>query len=172
MSRRSAFTLIEMLIVLVVLAILTMAALSGGQSAAQTEGRRAAEVFEGDVEYARSLTIARPDDPALIKVDVPNNRYWVAQASAVDTPIVHPQTKRPFLRQFGPTAATGSKQVQIAEIDLGGDAVLRFDATGGTDQQTPAVLQFTSGESNYEMSVSPAAANVTSSPKKTLAKAN
>jgi len=169
MTIRSAFTYIEIMIVIVILAILTIAALPGRESTIQAEGERATVVFEADVDYARSRSIARPDSPIGIKVAVSNNKYWLAPVATPDTPIAHPRTGQPYVRQFGATGPDGLKNVQITAIDLGGDDILKFDALGGTDQQTSAVVQFEAGSAAYETKVSPAAGNVTTARKEAQA---
>jgi prepilin-type N-terminal cleavage/methylation domain-containing protein len=167
MTIRSAFTYIEIMIVIVILAILTIAALPDRESTIQAEGERAALMFEADVDYARSRSIARPDSPIGIKVAIGNNKYWLAPVVTPDTPIAHPQTGQPYVRQFGAAGPDGLKNVQITALDLGGDDILKFDALGGTDQQIPALVQFEAGLAAYETKVSPAAANVTTTKKET-----
>jgi prepilin-type N-terminal cleavage/methylation domain-containing protein len=157
MNNRRAFTYVELMIVIVVAAILTLVALSGSDAGAQQQGELAGERFAADVVYARSLCIARPDDPVIVKVDAAANRYWVARAATPDTPITHPQTKQAYMVSFGTTGNSGLDRVQIVATDLGGDAVLGFDASGSTDQQTPAILHLNSAGQNYEIAVQPAA---------------
>lgn len=145
MSARTAFTMIEMLIVLVVVAILTVAALPDRESEIQEEARRAAVVLEADLDYAKSLSIARPDAPIGVKVDLVNNKYWLAPVATPDTPITHPTTRKPYVRQFGAAGPKETKNVEIITIDLGGDSLLKFDSLGGTDQTTTAKIEFESG---------------------------
>lgn len=161
MNGRSAFTLIELMIVVVIAAILMVAALPDADSAAKEEGDHAAKRFEADVYYARSLCIARPDDPVVLKLDGLYNRYWMAKASSPDTPITHPQTGDPYVVQFGPGGDRGLNQVRMVACDFDGDLVLGFDSQGSTDQDTPAILQLTSGGADYEVAVDPVATNVT-----------
>ncbi|MBN2560686.1 MAG: prepilin-type N-terminal cleavage/methylation domain-containing protein [Phycisphaerae bacterium] len=155
--KHGAFTIVELIVVVVVAAILALMAMPDSDTAAKEQGGRVATTFEADVHYARSLSIARPDDPVVIKVDGDGNRYWLAKAASPDTPIAHPRTGLPFLRQFGPDGDPGMEQVQLVACDLGGDAVLGFDSLGGLDQQTPAILQLTSAGADYEVVVAPIA---------------
>ena len=153
MNVRAAFTYLELLVVVVIMAIISLVALSTGNAATTEQGRLAGELFAADVAYARSLAIARPDDPVVIKVDTTANKYWLARAAAPDTPIAHPATYQPYVVSFGPTGNAGLARVQILACSLGGDNILGFNSLGTTDQQTPAVLQVTSAGQAYEVDV-------------------
>lgn len=161
MHRHAAITLIEIMIVIVILAILALAVLPGMNVTIQAQADRAATLLESDVAYARSLSIARPDNPALIKIDADAHRYWVARVSAPDTPLPHPQTGQPMLRQLGAAGDAGFEEVEIVGFDFAGDAILAFDSTGGTDQETPAILQFAAGGVVFEVRVDPILSKVT-----------
>jgi hypothetical protein len=123
--------------------------------AGQEEGRLAGERFAADVAYARSLSISRPDDPVIVKVNALGNRYWLARSATPDTPITHPTTKKPYLVSFGPSGNSGLSCVQLIAYDLGGDSVLGFDSMGNTDQQTDAVMQVSSASQSYEVTIRP-----------------
>ncbi len=161
MNARLGLSYTELAIVAVIVAIMLVVALPDEESTVSEQGRYFTQRFEGDVSYARSLTIAMPDDPIVIKVDGANNRYWLARASDPDTPIMHPWTGEPYLVQCGPDGPEGLESVSIVGIDFGGDDTLSFDALGSTDQVTPAVIQVASGDARYETSVAVAAAGVT-----------
>jgi len=161
MSARRAYTFIEITIVMVVAAILAVVAFSDSKSAADEEGMSAAVMFESDVEFARAGSIARPDDPIVIKLDAVNEKYWLANKSDEDTPILHPVSGKPYVVRFGPGGKAGVRSVSIHACDFGGDDVISFDGMGNLDQATPAVVQFSSGTARYEVSVAPASANCT-----------
>ncbi|HVP11668.1 MAG TPA: prepilin-type N-terminal cleavage/methylation domain-containing protein [Phycisphaerae bacterium] len=161
MSERAAFTYTELIVVIAIVAILSLVALATSDAAATEQGRLAAEMFAADVEYARSLAIARPDDPIVIKVYATGNEYWLARAATPDTPITHPTTHQPYVVSFGPTGNAGLKSVQLIAYDLGGDSILGFNSLGTTDQTTAAVLQVSSAGQKYEVTVQPVGAKTT-----------
>ncbi len=164
MVRRRGFTYIELMIAVVVAAILVVAALPDEEASAKEEGRQFARKYEADVSFARSLTIARPDDPVVIKVDAANDRYWLARRSTPDTPIEHPGSKKPYIVQAGPTGPTGSKRVTINATDYhGGGAVLEFASTGETTSDTASLFQIESGNTEYEVATTSAAGESTTS---------
>jgi prepilin-type N-terminal cleavage/methylation domain-containing protein len=165
MTRRQAFTFVELLVAVVVLAILTLAVLPEADAEVKEQGKNAALRFEADVFYARSASVARSDDPIVIKMDQANQRYWLARQSDPSTAITHPQSGAPYVVQLGPTSDAGFDRVLIHGFDFGGDDELRFDGTGATDQDAAAVVQFKSGTADYEVGVYSASADTTISNK-------
>lgn len=158
MLMRKGYTLIEIATVVAVVAIIFAVTLPSTGVKENEEGNLAGQNFETDVSFARSYSIAHPEDPLLIKVDQTNNKYWLATQSTPDTPISHPQTGAAYVIQYGTGGIKGFEQVRIAAFDFGGDNVVKFDSTGGLDQASAAVLQLTSSNSKYEVDVSTAAA--------------
>lgn len=154
--QRNAYTIIELLIVVVVVGIVTAVAWPDSEAGLREQARLAAERFENDVEYARSLSLGDPSDPAAIKIEPDNNRYLISKKSAPDTPVTHPVTKKPYIVQYGPGGVPGLEQVTIAGAELGGDAVMVFEAAGNLDQSTPAVLQISAAGAEAEVVVAPA----------------
>lgn len=157
---RHAYSVVEMLIVIVVVGIVAVVAWPDPETAQKEQARLAAERFENDVTFARSLTIRDPSDPTAIKVEPDNNRYMVTKKSAPDTPINHPVKKKPYIVQFGPGGEPGLELVKISGAELGGDAVIVFEPEGRLDQSIPAVLQLLAGDVKAEVTVAPAAAAI------------
>ena len=164
MTQRRGYTLVELAMVTCIVAILIAAAVAGNDSSKSVQASLAEQDFESDVAYARNLTISQPDDPIVIKADITANKYWLAKASAQDTPITNPQTGQPYVAQFGATGKSRYNAVSIAGFDFGGDAILKFDGTGATDQQTAAVIQFASGSAQFQVNVSTATAQTSVTP--------
>lgn len=155
MFQRKAFTYTELMMVVVVAGILFAAGVNNSSDTANAQADRFSLQFDGDVKYATSLSIAEPADPTVLKVDPTNNRYWLAKASAPDTPITHPRTKKPYVVQAGPTGGSSLDRIQIYAASFGSDLMLKFDAFGGTDQPDIARLQFKAGTNNRELAISP-----------------
>lgn len=156
MRSRKGYTCIELTMVVVVVAIVIYCSTSDEDNGSKEQARLAAEKFEADVAYARSASIARPDDPLVIKFDTPNNRYWLASSATPNTPITHPRSGKPYLISYGAGGTGGLDKVQLLADDVGTDQVLGFKSTGSTDQQTSATLQLSAGDAVAEVAVAPA----------------
>ena len=159
--RKRGFTFYELLVVVVVMAIIAVGALPDSKAKLTQEAELAADKFESDIAYARSLAIADPADPAVLKIDQQQNRYWIAKSSAPDTPILHPLTKQPYIVSFGSSGSSATSHVQITGNDFGTDQVLQFDGTGSIDQQSGATLQLAAGAAQCEVAIQPTAADCT-----------
>ncbi|GMU32914.1 MAG: hypothetical protein AMXMBFR20_07860 [Planctomycetia bacterium] len=153
---RNAYTIVELLIVVVVVGIVAAVAWPDAEAGLREQARLAAERFENDVEYAKSLSLRDPADPAAIKIEPDNNRYFISKKSVPDTPITHPVTKKPYIVQYGPGGTPGLDQVKIDGAELGGDAVVVLESTGNLDQSTSAVLQLSAAGAEAEVIVAPA----------------
>lgn len=147
--------------VVVVLVIVAVGAWPDRGADLAQQVKIASQQFEADVSYARSLTIAQPDDPAAIKFDAPNDKYWIARESAVDTPVAHPRTKKPYVIQLGKTGRSQTRDVSIEGLDVGGDSTLSFDSTGNTKEADTSFVQLSASGIAAEVAVSPVGATVT-----------
>jgi prepilin-type N-terminal cleavage/methylation domain-containing protein len=156
----SAFTLIELMIVLVILAIVAAVVLPMTGTTAATQLIGAGRLLVADIQYAQHESITHPDDPCLLKVDQPGNRYWIAKVSAADTPIADPASKGQFLVAFGSGRASALAGVTMRSYSLGGDTELRFDGFGQPDQTTTATIVLTCGGATLTVSVDPISGEV------------
>jgi Tfp pilus assembly protein FimT len=138
---RSAFTLVELLILVAVVGIVFGLALPMLGDAQTLRLREAARMLAADFEFAQSESVAHGDDPRLVKFDTAGNRYWVAASSAPDTPVTDPSNQQPLLTVFGSGRASGTAGVTLDDVSLGGDSVLLFDAYGGPDQAADATVR-------------------------------
>lgn len=128
----SAFTLLELLIAVMVMAIVAAMAVP---ALAPNDGARlsgAATLLASDLEFAQSLSIANPDDLAAVRFDPDDPdgaTYWVALSSAPDTPIDRPGTDEPYLVQFGQGDAAQLEGVNLSVTGVSDDTVI-FDQFG------------------------------------------
>lgn len=140
-----AFSLIELLIGIMIIAILGAVVIPMAASTPATTVSGAARLLVADIELAQSESIAHPDDPRLIKVDLAQNRYWIARVATPSTPISDPAGNGTMLVQFGSGRAASLSGVTIQGFALDkagetGNTELRFDGVGQPDQATPATI--------------------------------
>jgi len=135
-----AFTLVEALIIVLMLGIVVGLTLPSMGDDRTLRLREAARMLAADLEFAQNESIAHGDDPRVVKFDTSNNRYWVAAASAPDTPVTDPSNRQPLLTVFGSGRAAETTGVVIESVSLG-DAVLGFDAYGSPDEATDATIR-------------------------------
>ncbi|MFM7809088.1 MAG: Tfp pilus assembly protein FimT/FimU, partial [Planctomycetota bacterium] len=85
MTRARGFTLIELLVVALIVAVL--AALSMNLFAMHDEDRieGAVRLLERDMEWARSATLTKPDDPAAIRLNADGSGWIVSRNSTPTT---------------------------------------------------------------------------------------
>jgi prepilin-type N-terminal cleavage/methylation domain-containing protein len=161
-DRRPGFTLVELLIVLVIMAIVAAMALPMTSGIPATRVIAAARLVAADLEFAQQESIVHADDPCLLKLNQGTGTYWVARVSAPDTPIADPANPAATLSvTFGGGRANHLGGVSISSYDFDGDAELRFDAFGQPDQTTAATIVLASDGVTMTISVDPQTGEVT-----------
>jgi len=161
--RRRAFTLLELLIAVTILAILSAMAVSGltPNDGARLSG--AAALIASDLEFAQSLSIANPDDLAAVRFNpdaVGGATYWVALASDPSTPIDRPETEEPYLVQFGQGDAAQLTGVNLA-LTGATDQTLVFDQFGRLTTTDEVTLTLSNAAGTREVRVSASTGFVT-----------
>lgn len=141
-GRRSAFTLLEMLIAVAVLA--TIAALLVPTSSHVNDRARlnaASWILASDLEVAQILSITSPGDPVVVRFDPPNARYWLAYSSDPDEPLIRADTAEPYIVTLGEGRAATAVNVLMQTRNMSNNTV-RFDPHGGLSNfnSTPAII--------------------------------
>ncbi len=154
MNQRKAFTLMELMIVVVIAAIVFTVSMSDGAASAKAGVDEFRGKLESDLSYARSLSLADPSDPVIVRIDPALNKYWLARESEPDTPIVHPLSKKDYVVETGSGASGALKRVNVIATTLGDDGALAFDHVGVLKGQTPAILRLYAGRLFFDIEVS------------------
>lgn len=160
--RACAFTLVELLIAILILAVAIGIAVPALQPNDRARLVSAAGLVASDLEYAQSLSIAQPDERALIKFDPDNPdgaTYWIARESDPDTPILKPYSDVPYTVTFGAGAASEMANVSIALI--GADDQIMFDSVGRLNPVTNVRVRLTNDGGSLDVAVSAATGFVT-----------
>ena len=134
MRIRRAFTLVEVLIVLLIAAVMAglAAELFGGSRHELVDA--GVGLLEADLGYARSLAIASPADPVMIRVAADGSGYHLAKASAPDTALTGPNG--PLRVRFGQGRAEVASGVTLTSS---GTRDLRFGPFGGVMDPVPTL---------------------------------
>lgn len=151
--RFAAFTLIDVLMVVIVLGIIASMVAPMAANAAPTKLRAAADLVVGDLGLAQAQSITHADAPRAIVFDVANNSYHLAVADDPDTPLAHPLTRRPHRVTFGQGIAQHLADVQITSATVGDDNTLGFGIYGELDQTENAVITLTAGSRSLTITI-------------------
>lgn len=137
---RRAFTLIEIMIAMVVVAIVAFAVIP---ALAPEEGVKlvsASHMLAGDLEYAQSASLATPADPVVVVFDPESPRYWLAHKSDPATPLERPGSGAPYVVEMGQDLAQALGGVGF-EVGNVADATIPYDAFGRLDQLADAFVR-------------------------------
>lgn len=145
---RRAFTLIDMMLVIVIMGILAMMTLPSIGANQPLKLIGAATILASDLEFAQSETLVKPADPTVLRVDLAAGRYWLARASTPDTPIDRPEAgttatgPRPYEVLFGQGDMQFLEGIQCQlEGVSSGVGTVPFDAFGRLSQTQDARLR-------------------------------
>lgn len=148
------FTLIEILIVIVILAIAAMTAIPMMGSAASVQIRSAANMIAADLEYAKSLAISKGQNFSMI-FDEGAESYRIADQDG--NTISHPVKKGfDYVIDF---QDEGLGRVEIADADFDGASQVQFDYLGSPDNGGAVHLQ--AGTMSATVSVEPVTGYIT-----------
>lgn len=134
MSRARAFTLIEMLVVAVMVAVIAGLAVDLAGTGAYERMEAAARFIDADLALARGRALATPADPVVFRPATDGRGYWVALASAPDVPIAGPNG--PVSVRFGEGRASAAAGIRILWRGAIRDA--RFGPFGGMMDPVPS----------------------------------
>ncbi|MHC4742903.1 MAG: pilus assembly FimT family protein, partial [Planctomycetota bacterium] len=122
------FTIVEVLIVVVILAIAALTAIPMLSSAGSVEVRSVANMIAADLEYAKSLAIAKGQSYRVV-FDTISESYRITDQSG--TTISHPVKKGfDYVIDLG---SEGLERVDITGADFAGAQQVEFDYLGSPD---------------------------------------
>ena len=133
----SAFTLLELLIVIAVLAVVATFVFPLLGNDARLRVLAAADIVTSDIEFAQAMSVGDPSNPLVVRFDPAQARYWVAAASDPATPMTREDTGEPYLVTLGVGRAAPAENVTFTLSNITADT-LEFDVYGtvvgdGTD---------------------------------------
>lgn len=113
MRRRRAFTLTDLMMTIAVIGIVAAVAIPSTAPSARARLRGGAMLLGSDIEYAQTLSLASPMDPAMVVFADDGRSYWIAHESDPATAVE------------APGAEEGPYRVELGS----GRAALLFDCT-------------------------------------------
>jgi prepilin-type N-terminal cleavage/methylation domain-containing protein len=144
----NAFTLIEILIVVVILAIAALSAIPMISSAGSVQVRSAANMTAADLEYAKSLAISRGQNFSVV-FDTSTESYRIIDEYGNTVP--HPVKKgSDYVRDF---PNEGLDRVDVVDADFDGTSQIQFDYLGSPDHGGAVTVQ--AGGTTATISVEP-----------------
>lgn len=153
MTGRRAFTVLEVLVVAVIVGIVAALGIDMFSGARLERLEAAIRLLEADMAYARSLAIASPSEPVLLRVHADGRGYHLAGSDFPDSALIGPNgpVRVRFGEARGASAAgarlswTGARDVFFGPFGGVMDPVpsLRVSLDGGTEYSTLALDPFT-----------------------------
>jgi Tfp pilus assembly protein FimT len=123
---KKAFTLVEMLILVMILSIIAVSALPMIGSASTMQIKAAANKIAADLEYAKSMAISRQKKYSIF-FDIDNESYQILDSDGVI--IKDPmQTSKDFVVEFKKDSRIS--QVNILSVSFDSAVVITFDYLG------------------------------------------
>ena len=141
------FTLVEIIVVLVILAISVAMIVPYVTSAAGIQASSSARLIMSDLEYAQNQAITT-QTPVSVTFSVSGNSYTVSNASGT---LIHPISKQAYIVDFDTTGGFGN--VSVSSASFGGASVVTFDALGAPDNG--GTVTVVAGPQTYTVTVAP-----------------
>ena len=160
-SGNRGFTLIEVLIVTLIIAIAAGLAVPMIGQTGSSKLRAAASLLEADLAFTQIESMAHADDTRVIVFDASQTKYHIAAASDTATPITNPVGNTPYTTVFGKDRATSIEGVTIESHSLDGDNILGFGIYGQLDQTTDATITLLAGDKRIQLTVDANTGDVT-----------
>ena len=127
-ARRGAFTLVEVLVVLMILGIAAAMVVPRLGSMGDIQASSAARTLVANMEYAQNEAIVT-QQPVTVDFGVADENYALKDSSS--TTLQHPITKRDFVVAFA--TERGLEKVEILSASFGGHDEVTFDSLGSPD---------------------------------------
>lgn len=132
---RRGFSLVELVMVIVILAIAALGIIPIMSQGTLTQAYAAAEMVYADMEYARSLAMTRGGSYS-VQFDTANESYQIQDPNG--DVVVHPVNKRDYVVDFANHRDLG--QVDIVSASFDSTSSVRFDYLGSPYNGTGSAL--------------------------------
>jgi len=123
-----AFTLVELMVVIVILAIAAAIVVPSLVSTTDFQALSAARMIVADLQYAQDAAVTQ-QTPITVEFDTAQHSYALSNASGT---LVHPMTKAEYVINF--PDKRGFESVRLAAVFGSSDSSVTFDVMGSPDQ--------------------------------------
>ena len=116
----------------------------------------ASAILTSDIELAQVMTVSRPDEAVVVRLDPDQNRYWLAYGNTPDTPIFPPG-----VTTFGQGRALTAVGVVMSATGVT-DNTIEFNAQGGlTDFSVDPVIRLSLNGRFFDLELSATTGSIT-----------
>lgn len=122
---QNAFTMVEIIVVVLILSIASLIAIPMLSSAADTQVRSAANILAADIEYVKNLAISRQKNYSIV-FDISSDSYEVQDNNG--SVITHPMTGKSYTMSFPSESRLNKVKIDSALFDS--STTLTFDYLG------------------------------------------
>lgn len=152
-QNRPAFTLAELMVVVVIIGISAGMVIPYASSAGDTAALAGARMIVCDMQYAQNTAITT-QNPVTVTFSTNGESYTLANESG---PLIHPMNKAAYVVDF--SSQRGFEGLDIVSADFSGAAAVVFDELGSPGNAGTVTLQ--AGAQVYEIKVAAATGKVT-----------
>ncbi|MCD6365257.1 MAG: GspH/FimT family pseudopilin [Planctomycetes bacterium] len=158
-SSTRAFTLVELMVVVVIIAIGAMMTVPYMMNTDDTQVTAAARMITCDLQYAQDSAITS-QEPVKVVFDPAAETYKLVWSNT-SVPLKHPMTKDDYEIDF--SSERGFEGLDVVSASFGGAQPLEviFDEIGSPDNSSTGTIILQAGSCEYVVSVAPATGRVT-----------
>ncbi len=143
---RHAFTIVEIIIVVVIISIAALVAVPMMSNAGSVQLRAAANMVLADLEYAKSMAISHGQNYS-VEFDINTESYQVKDQD--DNLVQHPVTRKPYVVSFKNDSRLN--QVDIDSVNFNATPIVTFNCLGSPDNGGTVVLQASGNSSTVRV---------------------
>ena len=154
--RDSGFTLIELMITVMLMAIAAAMVIPAINSTDSTHLAAGVSLMIADIDFAQTAAINEPSEKVLVRFDPDNARWWVAPQSTPTQPYLHLYTNDPYDTTMGFGRAMSADGVTFTVVEMekvSSDYQIAYDAFGALDQTTNPQIVLTCGDSSSTITI-------------------
>ena len=144
LGKNRAFTLVEIIVVIVVISIAAMLAVPMFSSATDMQTRSVANMLTADLEYAKSLAVSTQNNYSVV-FDIANDIYQIQQGGSV---ISHPHKSGGYVVNLKNDSRISA--VSIVTADFDSQVAITFDYLGSPYSGFTTAAPLNSGQVNLQ----------------------